>query len=84
MNAKSFKEKLQSELNALGFPVDEYERKRAFAKVFNLSKHTASSILNGMMLPDRATLEKIAVELDVSFSWLLGDSEVKRNEPVKD
>ena len=78
MSIKPFKDKLEKELNILGSPTQIEERKKAFAKVFRLSKHTASSILNGLVFPDRKTLEKLASEMDVSVEWLLGESESKK------
>ena len=78
MSMKIFKERLAKELNVIGFPTDTEERKKAFSKVFGLSKHTTSSILNGMLLPDKSTLEKISEELEVSVGWLLGETNVKK------
>lgn len=78
MSMKAFKDRLEKELNIAGFPTQVDERERAFAKVFGLSKHTANSILNGIVLPDKATLEKIAIELEVSAEWLLGENESKK------
>ena len=72
MTTKVFKERLEKELNAADFPSDPSSRKKAFAKVFDVSLPTAHAILYGSSLPKEEILEQIATELEVSVAWFLG------------
>lgn len=78
MSYKLFRERLEEGLNIIGLPKSYEERVRAFSKVFGLSRHTSSSILNGIIIPDNQTLQIIAEELDVTTDWLLGKSNTKK------
>ncbi len=73
MTNRVFSERLNHELNAIGMPERLDERVETFAKVFKTPKFQAQAILNGYTVPDEALLQRLATELEVSASWLLGE-----------
>lgn len=73
MNVKCFSERVNRELVSAGFPSNEDEKAKAFAKVFNVSPYMADSLLHGKMSPSEALLEEIAKEFEVSQAWLTGE-----------
>lgn len=72
-----FYDRLQKELDNWGLPTREDERAHAFAKLMHIKTFQALSYLQGMTVPDQATLEKISQELNINANWLLGKSEDK-------
>lgn len=78
MDYMIFQERLNKELSAFGFPLDKDERIRMFSEIFNLSKHTSASIINGSSIPEKEMVKTIASELSVSEDWLLGLSNKKK------
>lgn len=73
MNVKCFSERINRELQSAGFPLNDREKAKAFAKVFNVSPYMADSLLHGKMMPSKELLEEIAKEFEVSQDWLSGD-----------
>lgn len=73
MKVKYFTERVNKELVSAGFPSNETEKAKAFAKVFNVSPYMADSLLHGKMTPSKELLEEIAKEFEVSEAWLSGD-----------
>jgi transcriptional regulator with XRE-family HTH domain len=72
MNVKCFSERINRELQSAGFPSNERDKAKAFAKVFKVSPHMADSLLHGQMMPSKELLEEIAKEFEVSRDWLVG------------
>lgn len=72
-----FYDRLQKELDSWGLPSREDERAQAFAKLMDIKTFQARSYLQGMTVPDQATLEKISQELNINADWLVGKSEDK-------
>lgn len=52
------------------------------ARKFNLSQQTISSYENGTREPDNKTLKQLAQFFDVSVDYLLGHSEVRKNNEL--
>lgn len=69
MKAKEFSKRIRAELSAAGFPANDKERKKAFAKVFKVPRHMASSVLDGYIMPKDELLEDIARELQLADDW---------------
>lgn len=77
MNAKVFAERLHRELNEIDIPIRQEERIEAFAKLMDIPRFKAESLLSGATVPDAALLTRIAEELEVNEAWLLGESDSK-------
>jgi hypothetical protein len=77
MTNKVFSERLNHELNSIGMPERIDERIVTFSKVFKMPRYKSEAILNGNVLPDTELLQKLAIELEVSTAWLLGDDRDK-------
>lgn len=78
MDTSTFQERLNKELNGFGFSLERNERIRQFSEIFNVSRHTSTSIIYGSIIPEKNMIKKIAIELSVSEEWLLGLSNKKR------
>ena len=73
MSHKIFAERLNSELDQIDFPSKLDERVEAFAKLLDIPRFKAESILSGAILPEEELLMRIAEELEVDPGWLLGN-----------
>jgi hypothetical protein len=71
MNNKQFAARLNKALDAIEFPTRIDERIETFAIVFRTKRFKAESILEGHIAPDKALLDVLTQELDVSANWLL-------------
>ncbi len=74
MNPKVFAERLHMELDEIDIPIRLEERIEAFAKLMDIPRFKAESLLNGATMPDSELLTSLAEELEVSEAWLLGES----------
>lgn len=72
-SAKHFSEKLNSCLDETGAPSQVRERSIILAKMLDISKHQAFSLLEGRLLPDKTLIQKIADEFEVDLKWLSGE-----------
>lgn len=72
MSHKQFSERLNNELDAIGLPTNHEERVEAFAKLIDVPRFKAQSILSGTTLPEAPLLITLANELEVDSDWLLG------------
>lgn len=70
---KIFSERLNQCLDDTDAPTQLRERVNILSKMLDISKHQASSFLEGHQFPDQETLEKIANEFEVDVKWLAGD-----------
>lgn len=77
MNLKVFAERLHKELDQIDFPTRFDERVEAFAKLMDIPRFKAESILHGVSYPDANFLKKLAEELEVDLAWLSGESKTK-------
>lgn len=73
MNIKCFSERINHELASSGFPSNEQEKARAFAKVFDISPHMAALLLKGQANPSDDLIHDIAQEFEVNVDWLKGN-----------
>ncbi|MDR3477023.1 MAG: hypothetical protein P4M14_03205 [Gammaproteobacteria bacterium] len=71
--AKHFAEQLNKALDDLDVPIATRERAAAFSKMLDIPKPQANSMLEGHMVPDDELLQRIATELEVEPTWLLGE-----------
>jgi hypothetical protein len=78
MNSKVFSQRFNRELATLGFPDEIAEKTKAVAKVFDVSRHLANSLIFGHVLPNKEQLEKIAEILEVCPQWLSGATDRKK------
>jgi hypothetical protein len=76
-NKKLLNERLNHELDEIGVPALMTERVQVCSKLFNLPKFKIEALLNGVVVFDSSTLQKIADELEVSMNWLMGDAKRK-------
>lgn len=74
---KRFAERLNKELDSIGFPESTIERIEALAKLVHIPKFKAESYLNGLANPDTPVLKTLAQELEVNEDWLIGKSDAK-------
>lgn len=86
MNSKVFSQRFNSELAKLGLPEDLTEKTKAVAKVFDVSRHLATSLIfgHGHVLPDAGQLDKIAEIFDVCPQWLGGATDRKKTYPIRE
>ena len=77
MTQKQFAQRLNQELDDIDLPQRMEDRVTLFAKLINVPRFKAETLLNGSCLPDAALLELIAKELEVSADWLLGHQQEK-------
>lgn len=75
MANKLFAERLNQSLDNIGLPTLDQDRIEAFARLIKAPKFKAESILHGEFIPNPELLEKIASELEVKTTWLLGKSD---------
>lgn len=73
MNLKLFAQRLHSALDEIDFPHRIDERIDAFAKLMDLPKFKAESLLTGAAGPDPQLLQRLAEELEVEQAWLQGE-----------
>ena len=78
MNSKTFSQRFNRELSALGFPEEFSEKRKAVSKVFGITSHLAYSLIFGHAVPAVELLDKIAKVLEVCPLWLGGASDKKR------
>lgn len=74
---KRFAERLNKELDSIGFPESTSERIEALSKLMHIPKFKAESYLSGLANPELPVLKNLAQELEVSEEWLLGKSDSK-------
>lgn len=74
MSYKVFAERLNQGLDDIGAPTLFAERVEVFAKLVDIPRFKAESILNGQMMAEKELLDSIAQELEVTPEWLLGTS----------
>lgn len=72
MSNKRFAERLNKALDDIDAPEHTDERIDVLAKLIKIPKFKAQSMLDGIILPDKALLNLLANELEVSPEWLLG------------
>jgi hypothetical protein len=75
MSNRVFAERLNQGLDEIGVPNLLNERIDVFAKLIDIPRFKAESILNGRMMAEDSLLAQIATELEVTPEWLLGKSE---------
>lgn len=72
MNRSIFIERIHRSLDNIEMSFDSQERAAEFAKLFQLPLSTSRAILSGATFPSDELLNKIAEELEVDKTWLLG------------
>lgn len=72
---KLFSQRLNEELDNIGVPHPIEKRIDILAKLIKIPKLKAEAFLQGTSLPDTATLNLIAEELEVTVDWLMGKDE---------
>ncbi|MDP3560604.1 MAG: hypothetical protein Q8R83_00275 [Legionellaceae bacterium] len=77
MTNRTFSERLNNELNAIGMPEHFNERVETFSKTFKTPRFKSEGILNGNIRPDDDLLKLLSQELEVNVSWLLGEDKSK-------
>lgn len=75
MSNRLFSDRLNQGLDDIGVPSNQHERIDALAKLIDVPRFKAESILNGQVVLDPVLLTSIATELEVSTAWLLGQDE---------
>lgn len=74
MSNKLFAERLNQALDDIGVPTLLTARVEAFAKLVDIPRYKAESMLNGQVVVEEDKLQWIAQELEVTLEWLLGKS----------
>lgn len=82
MSNKIFSQRFNRELALLGFPDEMNRRIDAVAKVFNVNRHLANSMLFGNKIPPEEQLKRIAEILEVCPQWL--DGSINRKKPYSE
>ncbi|KTD06676.1 hypothetical protein Lgra_2514 [Legionella gratiana] len=77
MSNKKLTERLNSELDELGVPALMTERVHVCATLFQVPKFKIEALLNGVVVLDSNSMQKIANELEVSIDWLMGKAQGK-------
>ncbi|MBX3709613.1 MAG: helix-turn-helix transcriptional regulator [Gammaproteobacteria bacterium] len=72
-SAKLFSERLSHCLDETEAPTSIRERAVILSKMIDIPKQQAWSLLEGHLLPDQDTLQKIAAEFEVDPQWLSGE-----------
>ena len=75
MSNRVFAERLNQGLDEIGVPTLLNERIDAFAKLIDIPRFKAESILSGHMIIEGGLLAQIATELEVTPEWLMGKAE---------
>ncbi|KTD63743.1 hypothetical protein Lsan_1176 [Legionella santicrucis] len=75
MSNKKLTERLNRELDELGVPALMTERVHVCATLFQVPKFKIEALLNGVVVLDPESMQKIANELEVSMGWLMGEEE---------
>lgn len=78
MSNKVFAERLNAELDEIGMPQRADERIETFAKFIELPRFKAQAMLNGTTI-DANAVSRLASQLEVSESWLLGKAEDRKH-----
>ena len=78
MNSKVFSQRFNRELASLGFPEDLVEKTKAVAKVFDITRHLANSLIFGHASPNKEQLDKISEVLEVCPQWLSGATDRRK------
>ncbi len=73
MPNKMFAERLNAELDTMDLPTPLNERSAAVSKWLKIPVSKADSILNGMV-PEPEVVQRLADELEVTASWLIGEN----------
>ncbi len=73
MANKRLSERLNNELDLIGIPSLMVERVQVCSKLFKLPKFKVEALLKGVVAIDSSSIEKIAEELEVDASWLMGN-----------
>ncbi|ARB93147.1 hypothetical protein [Legionella longbeachae] len=77
MSNKKLTERLNNELDELGVPVLMTERVQVCSTLFQVPKFKIEALLNGVVVLDSESMQKIANELEVSMDWLMGEAQEK-------
>ncbi|KTC86198.1 hypothetical protein [Legionella cincinnatiensis] len=77
MSNKKLTERLNNELDELGVPVLMTERVQVCSALFQVPKFKIEALLNGVVVLDSESMQKIANELEVSMGWLMGEVQEK-------
>ncbi len=72
-SAKLFSERLNACLDDTDAPASIRERAVILSKMIDIPKQSAWTLLEGHVLPDQDTLQKIANEFEVDPKWLSGE-----------
>jgi len=75
MSNRVFAERLNQGLDEIGVPTLLHERIDVFAKLIDIPRFKAETILNGRIMVEGSLLVQIAKELEVTPEWLSGKSE---------
>lgn len=84
MNSKVFSQRFNRELSLLGFPEELSEKTKAVKTVFGVTRHLATNMIFGHVLPSAEQLDKIAEILEVCPQWLSGITDRKKAYPVRE
>lgn len=80
MNSKVFAQRFNRELAALDFPEELAEKIKAVAKVFNVSRYMANTMILGEQIVLSAEqLHSIAQILEVCPNWLSGKTDRRKS-----
>jgi hypothetical protein len=70
LSIKKLAYQINKSLDEIGVPENNKERVAIFSKMLDISKQQAWSLLEGLLTPDRSTLEKIASELEIDTTQI--------------
>lgn len=70
---KQFAERLNHCLDDMGAPPAVRERAVVLAKMLDISKQQAWSLIEGHQIPDQEILQQMAYEFEVDPTWLAGE-----------
>jgi hypothetical protein len=64
---KQIATRLNKSLDELGVPTDKAERSAILAKMLNIPRHEARSLLEGLLLPNDELCAKISQEFEIDL-----------------
>jgi len=70
LSIKKLAYQINKSLDEIGVPENNKERVAIFSKMLDISKQEAWSLLEGQLIPDQRTLEKIASELEIDATQI--------------
>jgi hypothetical protein len=71
--AKHFADRLNKTLDELDMPTNSKDRASTLAKMLDIPKQQAWTLIDGQAMPNNTLLERIATELEVDSNWLMGE-----------